>query len=221
MNPPWWPPTGFDVTVHLEGLALACERDGRLLFEGLDVSLRAGDLVKITGPNGAGKTSLLRLLSGLAVPSAGQVRFNGQPLPTALRALAAQLVWLGHAPAIKLSLTAHENLAGWGALGRPSNPAAIDQALHVMGLGGYEDQPCQHLSAGQQRRVALARLYLDAPPVWLLDEPFTSLDGAAVSQLERRLAEHCEAGGLVAFTSHHELAIRPSSYRAVALGGVA
>lgn len=209
------------MTVHLEGLALACERDGRLLFEGLDLSLRPGDMVKITGPNGAGKTSLLRLLSGLAAPSAGQVRFNGKPLPMALRALAAQLLWLGHAPAIKPSLTAHENLAGWGALGRPSNAAAIDQALQAMGLGSYEHQMCQHLSAGQQRRVALARLYLNAPPVWLLDEPFTSLDAAAVSQLEQRLAEHCAAGGVVAFTSHHELAIRPPGYRTVMLGGVA
>jgi heme exporter protein A len=206
------------VTAHLEGLALACERDWRRLFNGLDLTVRAGDMVRITGPNGAGKTSLLRVLSGLMAPTAGEVRFNGQPLPGAARQLAAQLLWLGHAPALKLSLTPRENLAWLSALGTSASLAHIDQALALVGLRGYEAQPCQHLSAGQLRRVALARLYLDAPPVWLLDEPFTSLDAPSVAQLEHHLADHCERGGLVVFTAHHTLARRPTGYRELQLG---
>lgn len=209
------------MTVHLEAMALACERDGRQLFEGLSLSVRGGDMLKISGPNGAGKTSLLRLLSGLMAPTAGQVRFNGQPLPDAARVLAARLLWLGHAPALKPSLTPQENLAWLCALNVPAGVAAIDAALAQVGLRGYEDQPCQRLSAGQLRRVALARLYLEPAPLWLLDEPFTALDAASMAALEGRLAEHCEEGGAVVFTSHHELARRPAGYRDLLLGAVA
>jgi heme exporter protein A len=194
-------------------LALACERDGRLLFEGLNVSLRPGDMLKVSGPNGAGKTSLLRLLCGLLVPTVGEVRFNGQALPGAARALAGNLLWLGHAPALKLSLTPRENLAWLCALGEPASAQAMDHALADMGLGGYEHQPCASLSAGQLRRVALARLCLSPPPLWLLDEPFTALDAASVTQLEARLAQHCERGGMVVLTSHHPLTQRPVGYR--------
>nr|WP_276583579.1 cytochrome c biogenesis heme-transporting ATPase CcmA [Pseudomonas sp. RIT-PI-S] len=205
----------------MQGLALACERDWRLLFEGLDVSVRAGEMLKVSGPNGSGKTSLLRLLCGLLPPSAGEVRFNGQPLPGAARALAANLLWLGHAPALQLSLTPRENLAWLCALGKAVALPAIDEALRLMGLRGHEDQPCQGLSAGQLRRVALARLYLDPPPLWLLDEPFTALDAPSVARLEARLVEHCEAGGLVVLTSHHVLAQRPAGYRELHLGETA
>lgn len=209
------------MTVHLEGIALACERDGRQLFEGLSLSVRGGEMLKVGGPNGAGKTSLLRIVAGLMAPTAGEILFTGQGLPGVARQLAGGVLWLGHAPALKLSLTPQENLAWLCALGIPATLAAIDEALAQVGLRGYEDQPCQRLSAGQLRRVALARLYLNPPPLWLLDEPFTALDAASVASLETHLAEHCARGGLVVLTSHHELGKRPAGYRELHLGEAA
>jgi heme exporter protein A len=214
-------PTRLTLTAVLEGLALACERDWRLLFEGLNLSVNPGDMLKVCGPNGAGKTSLLRMLCGLLPPSAGEVHFEGQPLPGAARALAANVLWLGHAPAVTLSLTPRENLAALCALGAPATPRAIDAALAEMGLGGFEGQPCHSLSAGQARRVALARLHLNPPSLWLLDEPFTALDAATLVRLEAHLAAHCERGGMVVFTAHHEVSTRPARYCELVLEAVA
>ncbi|WP_426152725.1 cytochrome c biogenesis heme-transporting ATPase CcmA [Pseudomonas sp. DC3000-4b1] len=206
------------MSVHLQGHALVCERDERMLFDGLELSVSSGEMLKVTGANGAGKTSLLRVLAGLMTPTAGQVRFNGQPLPRALPDLAGHLLWLGHAPALKLSLTPSENLSWLCALGMPADRIAINAALATVGLAGYEDQPCQRLSAGQRRRVALARLYLAPAPLWLLDEPFTALDAASVAALEAHLQGHCEGGGAVVLTSHHELSRMPARYRELRLG---
>lgn len=203
----------------LEAVSLACERDGRLLFDGLTLQVRPGELLQVSGPNGSGKTSLLRLLCGLLAPSAGTVRLQGRPLTKLRDQLSGRLLWMGHANAIKAQLTAEENLAWLCALHRPASPAAIRQALEQVGLRGFEEVPCQALSAGQQRRVALARLYLAPPPLWLLDEPFTALDSAAVGQLEAHLAEHCAAGGAVVLTTHHQLAQRPAGYRRLELQG--
>ena len=202
----------------LESTALACERDGRLLFEGLELSLSAGDMLQISGPNGSGKSSLLRILAGLMESAEGSVRIAGKPLRQQRAELAQNLLWLGHAAGIKGLLTAEENLAWLCALHRPASHAAIQSALAVVGLRGFEDVPCHTLSAGQQRRVALARLYLDAPPLWILDEPFTALDKQGVAQLEAYLAEHCQRGGMVILTTHHQLLERPEGYVEIDLG---
>lgn len=202
----------------LETVALACERDWRMLFERLDLRLAAGEMLQVVGPNGSGKTSLLRLLCGLMQPTAGQVRLNGRPLEEQRGELARNLLWIGHAAGIKGLLTAEENLAWLCALHQPADKTAIWRALEAVGLRGFEDVPCHTLSAGQQRRVALARLYLDAPPLWILDEPFTALDKQGVAQLEEHLARHCEDGGLVVLTTHHTLARMPAGYRALDLG---
>lgn len=175
-------------------------------------------MLQISGPNGSGKTSLLRLLAGLMQPSAGQVLLDGVALTERRQALAAQLLWIGHAAGIKDLLTAEENLAWLCALHRPASREAIWTALAVVGLRGFEDVPCHSLSAGQQRRVALARLYLDSPPLWILDEPFTALDKQGVAQLEQHLAQHCEQGGLVVLTTHHTLNCKPGGYRELDLG---
>ena len=202
----------------LETVALACERDWRMLFERLDLRLGAVEMLQVVGPNGSGKTSLLRLLCGLMQPTAGQVRLNGRPLEEQRGELARNLLWIGHAAGIKGLLSAEENLAWLCALHQPADKTAIWRALEAVGLRGFEDVPCHTLSAGQQRRVALARLYLDAPPLWILDEPFTALDKQGVAQLEEHLARHCEDGGLVVLTTHHTLSRMPSGYRDLDLG---
>lgn len=199
----------------LEASALACERDWRMLFEHLELRLAAGDMLQISGPNGSGKTSLLRLLSGLMQPTAGQVLLNGQPLN---QNRADHLLWIGHAAGIKDLLTPIENLNWLCALHTGAENAALWTALDAVGLRGFEDVPCHTLSAGQKRRVALARLYLPGPALWILDEPFTALDKQGVAQLERHLAEHCEQGGAVVLTTHHTLSHVPASYTDLDLG---
>ena len=206
------------MTLHLQAAGLACERDWPLLFEQLDFALRPGDMLQISGPNGSGKTSLLRLLAGLMQPTAGQILLDGKPLSEQRHALASILLWIGHAAGIKDLLTAEENLTWLCALHQPASRETIWNALAAVGLRGFEDVPCHTLSAGQQRRVALARLYLASPPLWILDEPFTALDKQGVAQLEAHLASHCEQGGTVVLTTHHILEGKPSGYRDLNLG---
>jgi heme exporter protein A len=191
-----------------------------MLFERIELRLVPGEMLQVAGPNGSGKTSLLRLLAGLMQPTAGEIRLNGRPLAAQRTELARNLLWIGHAAGIKGLLTAEENLTWLCALHQPAKREAIWQALEAVGLHGFEDVPCHTLSAGQQRRVALARLYLPSPPLWVLDEPFTALDKTAVAQLENHLAGHCEQGGMVVLTTHHELTVKPTGYRELDLGSV-
>jgi heme exporter protein A len=202
------------LTPYLHATDLACDRDGRLLFEHLQVQVAAGDMLQVCGPNGCGKTSLLRVLAGLMQPAEGHVAF-ASPVQRSERG--RHLLWIGHATGIKDALSAEENLAWLCALHTPASREHIWTALAAIGLRGFEDVPCQRLSAGQQRRVALARLYLPGPPLWILDEPFTALDAQAVEQLERHLVDHCERGGMVVLTTHHVLVQTPNRYRRLEL----
>jgi len=138
---------------YLETIDLACERDWRLLFEHLHVSVRPQDMLQISGPNGSGKTSLLRLMSGLMRPTQGDVLIKGVSIHQQRNALAANVLWLGHAAGIKGLLTAEENLMWLSALHHGASREQIWQALAAVGLAGFEDVPCHTLSAGQQRRV--------------------------------------------------------------------
>ncbi len=188
----------------LEAHDLACIRGERRLFRKLSFNTTAGQLLHVQGANGSGKTSLLRLLAGLALPSAGEVRWRGQPVRREREAFARELLYLGHLPALKDELSARDNLAWQQRLaGNQQDASALEQALAQMGLAREIDLPVRRLSAGQRRRAALARLHLAAAaPLWILDEPFTALDAAAVQTLSGVIAQHVATGGCVVLTTH-------------------
>jgi len=175
---------------------LSLSRGGRQLFSGLSFDLSSGDLVQLEGCNGAGKTSLIRILAGLSrYGYEGSVSRN------------EAILYLGHHSAVKGMLSPRENLS-WSVSGRGQYTLdEIDKALDKVGLYGYEDVPSHALSAGQHRRVNLARLYLSDCPVWLLDEPFTAIDKAGVKSLEDLFVSHVVGGGAIIVTSHQALAL--------------
>ena len=162
----------------------------------MSFTLNAGEWVQITGSNGAGKTTLLRLLTGLSRPDAGEVLWQGQPLHQVRDSYHQNLLWIGHQPGIKTRLTALEN-------------------LHFYHRDG--DIPVNQLSAGQQRRVALARLWLTRATLWILDEPFTAIDVNGVDRLTQRMAQHTEQGGIVILTTHQPLNVAESKIRRISL----
>ncbi len=188
----------------LEIRNLRCERDDRQLFSGLNLQVDAGDLVQVVGPNGAGKTSLLRVITGISADYEGDILWRGQQIKRQRHEFLSELLYLGHHTGIKKSLTPAENLAFYSQLGSGFREP-VDRLLNAVGLAGYEQVPCYQLSAGQQRRVALARLYGSRARLWILDEPFTAVDKAGVAALEQRLAAHLEAGGCIILTTHQTL----------------
>lgn len=195
------------LSFRLQARRLACERDDRVLFHDLELDVEPGQVVRIEGPNGSGKTTLLKILSGQLGDYQGELFWSGAPLHTVRDAFLANLLYLGHSPGIKGALTALENLAWHQALaGEPGDQRGRMTALAEIGLTGFEDVPCFQLSAGQQRRVALARLTLIPRPLWVLDEPFTAIDKEGVAALEQRLLAHARQGGSVILTTHHDLA---------------
>ena len=186
----------------LEARDLECRRGGRPLFGGLSLTLNPGELLRVAGANGSGKTSLLRILCGLLTPEAGEVRWKG----TAIRALreeyARELVYLGHAPAVKDDLTAAENLK-YACVFAGLSSTEIGSSIERFGVPA--DVPIKKLSQGQKRRAALARLALSQQvPLWLLDEPFAALDAAAAGLVEELVRAHAGAGGAVIFTTHQD-----------------
>ena len=203
----------------LSASELYCERDDRVLFEGLSLSISDGELIQLAGPNGAGKTTLLRLLAGLNRDFNGQLLWHNAPMTTVYSEYAHHRLYMGHLSAVKKSLTALENLRWLTAQDKASEEELWD-ALEQVALAGYEHTPCLQLSAGQQRRVALARLKVSKAALWILDEPFTALDKDGVSWLERELQSHVSNGGAVIITSHHALEGIPG-LRRIELGGVA
>lgn len=191
----------------LRAQALFCERDDRVLFSGLDFALHAGDLMQVQGSNGSGKTTLLRILCGLNASYEGELYWRGVPIDEDREGFLASLLYLGHRVGVNKILTARENLRWSCALHSPVTDTDIDNALARVGLTGYADVTCRNMSAGQQQRVSLARLLLSPATLWVLDEPFTTLDVHGVKTLESLLAEHVQAGGAVLVTTHHPLAV--------------
>jgi heme exporter protein A len=188
-------------------------RGGRTLFCGLNTTVEAGEALLLSGPNGAGKTTLIRTIAGFLRPAAGTIRLEqGDPE----RTLAEQCHYVGHLNALKASLTVEENASFWGAfLG--GAPAAIEEALAAFGLARLKDTPTGYLSAGQKRRLGLARVLLAERPLWLLDEPTASLDQSAQGMLAHVMEAHLARGGLLVAATHEPLALR--SCRQLPLGG--
>ncbi|MGE5539644.1 MAG: heme ABC exporter ATP-binding protein CcmA [Gemmatimonas sp.] len=192
---------------QLSATALACRRGDRLVFTGLDLTLRSGGALIAVGANGSGKSSLLRLLAGLLAPFAGVIAWDGVPVTRDTHAHRRRVAYLGHADAVKPALTVAEDIRFWTALDGGSRQAG-DAALAAMGLAPLAELSCRHLSAGQKRRLALARVLarIDAP-LWILDEPTNGLDSEARRRLARALAAHRDGGGMVVAATHEDLAL--------------
>ena len=188
---------------------LQARRGRRELLSGLGFEARPGQLLRVTGVNGAGKTTLLRMLVGLGTPTAGRVTWRGQPIAAQREEYHREMVWCGHAASLKDDLTAIENLRAAEMLaGDRLEAADAKRALADAGLAGREHLPARSLSAGQRRRVVLARLTLASRrPLWVLDEPFNTLDVAATQWLTGLLTRHLEGQGIVVLTSHQAIPI--------------
>ena len=201
----------------LQAVNLQCERDDRILFRDLSVSILPGTLTRVEGPNGSGKTTLLRILAGLNDSYSGDLLWRGRPRHTYREEFLRNMLYLGHRPGIKPLLTPMENLRALMAGRRYVTDKVLWQALEGTGLGGFQNVPSRNLSAGQQRRVALARLLVADEPLWILGEIFTAIDAHGVAALERLLVDRVASGGAIVVTTHHDLNL-PSMHR-ITLGG--
>ncbi len=178
------------------------------MFAALDFAVDAGGALVLVGPNGSGKSSLLRLMAGLLRPAAGLLTWNGDTLDDEPDVHRGRLHYVGHLDAVKPVLTVLENVAFWAGLrGQRDADGAARQALDAFGVGRLADVPARFLSAGQKRRVTLARIAAAPAPLWLLDEPTTALDAAAVGLLRDAIARHRAGGGLVVVSTHAELGL--------------
>jgi heme exporter protein A len=193
----------------LQAIDLECQRGERLLFSGLNFSVARGTCLHVAGPNGAGKTSLQRIVCGLLQPTAGEVRFGGENIRSLREEYWQSLAYVGHQNGVKDDLTVEENVYfAAGLAGRAATHGEVRAALEQVGLSGFEAQLARHLSQGQKRRAALARLFLAAAAtVWVLDEPFTALDVRGVAALSALVAQHLRRDGLVVLTTHQEVPI--------------
>lgn len=200
---------------RLSGQALACQRGMRLLFDNLNFSLASGEALIVVGANGAGKSSLLRIIAGLLAATSGRVTLTGLPGESVL---AEQIHYLGHEDALKAALTVEANLSFWRAALGPTG-LTVDAALEEVGLSGLERLRANVLSAGQKRRLAIARLLVARRPVWVLDEPTTALDMRAQARFAALGRAHLEQGGMILAATHAPLDLGPAA-RELVLGGV-
>ncbi|MCK5121179.1 MAG: cytochrome c biogenesis heme-transporting ATPase CcmA [Methylococcales bacterium] len=200
--------------IVLEVKDLSCIRDDRVLFEGLNFSLNPYQVLLLEGKNGSGKTSLLRILCGFREQDAGEIHW----CDTAIKDsdYFAQMAYVGHLDGVKKELTVTENLRMSLALSQ-AGKYSIEQALEKVLLAGYDDALVQSLSAGQKRRLSLARLLITKKSLWILDEPFTSLDREGIKLIESLMHEHINDGGMIILTSHHDLVLHEADVQKINL----
>src|SRR6266481_3705077 len=198
--------------MRLSGLDVRCVRGGREVFSGLDFEAASGHALAVTGPNGSGKTSLLRLIAGLLAPSAGSIDLEGREIELTLP---EQSHYLGHRDALKPALSVLENLSFWRDFlgGEPFNAT---ESLAAVGLDHATHLPAAYLSAGQRRRLSVARLLAVRRPVWLLDEPASALDAAGQSLFSTLIGDHLARGGVIVAATHTPLGVQAKELR---LGG--
>jgi heme exporter protein A len=191
-----------------EARSLLCIRDDRVLFEDLSFTIDSGQALVLEGRNGSGKTSLLRILCGIRLPESGALFWQGKDIFRLGPEFHEHIAYLGHKDGSKLDLTPLENLRIARGLGKAQADIDLEEALDQVGLYGFEDIPTRNLSAGQQRRLAIARLLVTDAKLWILDEPFTSLDRKGIEHMERLFEGHLKHGGMAAMTTHHRIGFR-------------
>lgn len=198
------------MTLLLQTVDLYCERDERPLVENLNLKVESGHIYQVEGPNGSGKTTLLRVLCGLSSRYRGELLWKGERMLDRREIFLSELLYIGHSSGVKAALTPRENLLWHAAISGFSGEGANEQvcrAIERVGLYGFEDVSCYALSAGQQRRVGLARLFIGSKSLWILDEPFTAIDKQGVAELEVWIGEFAQDGGAIILTTHHEIGI--------------
>jgi len=191
--------------VSLLAETLVCRRGETTVFRDLSFAVPAGGALLLVGRNGSGKSSLLRLCAGLIAPAGGRLAWQGRGLAEDTDAWRGRVAYVGHLDAVKAAFSVSENLAVWDSLA--GGAGDVGGAMAAMEISGLRDVPARYLSAGQRRRVALARLALSPAPIWLLDEPAVSLDADGVAALGRLIAAHRAGGGVVLAATHGDIAI--------------
>ncbi len=204
-------------SILLEARNLSCVRNDRLLFEHLDFSLEAGQMLVVEGPNGSGKTSLLRVLTGLRLADSGEILWRGDPIDRLAGDYFEQVGYVGHHDGVKHELSCLENLRLARAMGVPSKQK-LDDVLRQVELYAYGETEVGSMSAGQKRRLALARLLVTNSMLWILDEPFTSLDKTGMSMFSSLFETHLQQQGLIVMTSHHDVSMPGQSVKHLQLG---
>lgn len=204
-------------TVGLSAKNVTCYRDDWPLFQDISLHITPGDALQITGENGSGKTTLLRILCGLSPADEGTVFWDDHPIAEARQTFYSQLLYIGHQEGIKGNLTPIENLQLDCALNETLTGCSPADALHQLQLVDRDDVYCHQLSAGQKRRVALARLLLIHAKLWILDEPFTALDVTGRNIVEAIISQHLAQGGMAIFTTHQRLTLSSGHYHTVSL----
>lgn len=200
------------MTLELTLENICIQRGDNTLITDLNAQWKSGDFVQIEGHNGIGKTSLLRIIAGLATPKVGKVFWQGEDIQRQREEFAANLLYLGHQSGIKPELTPWENLKFYQQVTAcKQGEEILWEVLDKVGLFGREDLPAGQLSAGQQKRIGLARLWLSKTPLWILDEPFTAIDRQGVQNLATLFEKHVENGGIVLLTSHQDIPSRKLS----------
>ena len=192
---------------QLEARAVHLWRGEKHLLRGVSFALYSGELLQVVGPNGVGKTSLLRCVAGLLPTESGEIVWQGQQLPDGRDEFHRELAYLAHVNGLKAELTALENLQFGVAVRRAVTTEELRETLQLLHVEACADLPVRALSAGQKRRVALARIMLTRASLWILDEPITNLDKAGIALFEARIAEHMRTGGMI-LTAAHQLLLQ-------------